>query len=72
MDESIGAICVSRPTNPTGNVLTDAEVYQLTDLARSHGIPFILDSAYGLPFPGIVFVDAVAMRTELVRSPDFF
>ncbi len=64
MDDSIGAICVSRPTNPTGNVLTDSEVDQLTDLARSHGIPFILDNAYGLPFPGIVFVDAVTHWQE--------
>jgi len=64
MDETIGAICVSRPTNPTGNVLTDSEVRQLTDLARSHGIPFILDNAYGLPFPGIVFVDAVTHWQE--------
>jgi alanine-alpha-ketoisovalerate/valine-pyruvate aminotransferase len=24
--EEIGVVCVSRPTNPTGNVLTDAEV----------------------------------------------
>lgn len=64
MDESIGAICVSRPTNPTGNVLTDSEVCQLSDLARSHGIPLILDSAYGLPFPGIIFVDAVTAWQE--------
>lgn len=24
--DDIGAICVSRPTNPTGNVITDDEV----------------------------------------------
>jgi valine--pyruvate aminotransferase len=64
MDDSIGAICVSRPTNPTGNVLTDFEVEQLTDLTRSRGIPFILDNAYGLPFPGIVFVDAATHWQE--------
>src|SRR5690606_7907469 len=28
-EEAIGAICVSRPTNPTGNVLTDEEVDRL-------------------------------------------
>ena len=32
--DDIGAICVSRPTNPTGNVLTDDEVAKLMDLAR--------------------------------------
>lgn len=56
--ENVGAIAVSRPTNPSGNVLTDAEVKRLSDLAAERGIPFILDSAYGAPFPGIVFVPA--------------
>ncbi len=51
----IGAICASRPTNPSGNVLTDAEVAHLDALAREAGVPLILDNAYGEPFPGIVF-----------------
>jgi valine--pyruvate aminotransferase len=54
----IAAICASRPTNPTGNVLTDDEVARLSALARQHGIPLILDNAYGAPFPGIFFADA--------------
>lgn len=54
----IGAICVSRPTNPTGNVLTNEELARLSDLARTKGIPLIVDNAYGLPFPNIVFADA--------------
>lgn len=54
----IAAICASRPTNPTGNVLTDDEVARLAALAREHNIPFILDNAYGLPFPGILFEEA--------------
>ena len=49
------AICASRPTNPTGNVLTDDEVARLSALAAAHGIPLILDNAYGAPFPGILF-----------------
>ena len=56
--EDIGAICVSRPTNPTGNMLTDEEIERLLALAKSHSIPLIIDSAYGLPFPGIVFREA--------------
>ena len=56
--ESIGALAVSRPTNPSGNVLSDVEVCRLADLAAAHGIPLILDSAYGAPFPGILFVPA--------------
>jgi valine--pyruvate aminotransferase len=51
----VGAICASRPTNPSGNVLTDAEVAHLDALARDAGVPLILDNAYGEPFPGIVF-----------------
>ncbi|MCF7674460.1 MAG: valine--pyruvate transaminase [Akkermansiaceae bacterium] len=54
----IAALCASRPTNPTGNVLTDGEVERLAKLAREHGIPLILDNAYGAPFPGIFFSDA--------------
>jgi len=54
----VGAICASRPTNPTGNVLTDEEVARLSMMASKAGIPFILDNAYGLPFPGIVFTEA--------------
>jgi valine--pyruvate aminotransferase len=54
----IGAIAVSRPTNPTGNVLTDEEVARLSALAASHGVPLILDNAYGHPFPGVIYVSA--------------
>ena len=57
-EEHIGAICVSRPTNPTGNVLTDDEIAQLSTLARRAGIPLIIDNAYGLPFPGAIFTEA--------------
>ncbi len=52
------AICASRPTNPTGNVLTDDEVAHLSAIAKQHGIPLIIDNAYGAPFPGIIFADA--------------
>ena len=56
--EDVAAICVSRPTNPTGNVVTDDELERLGALARARGVPLIVDNAYGLPFPGIVFGDA--------------
>lgn len=55
--EDIGVICVSRPTNPTGNVLTDDEIEQLDKIAREKGIPLLIDNAYGVPFPGIIFSD---------------
>ena len=56
--DDVGAVCVSRPTNPTGNVITDDEVRVLAGRARAAGVPLILDNAYGLPFPGAVFRDA--------------
>ena len=56
--EDVAAICVSRPTNPTGNVVTDEELARLGAIARTRGVPLIVDNAYGLPFPGIVFGDA--------------
>ncbi len=54
----IGAICVSRPTNPTGNVVTDEELARLDSLAKKHNIPLIVDNAYGVPFPSMVYGDA--------------
>ena len=53
--DDIGLICVSRPTNPTGNVLTDEEMQRLDTLARQHNIPLLIDNAYGTPFPNIIF-----------------
>jgi valine--pyruvate aminotransferase len=56
--DQTAALCVSRPTNPTGNVLTDEEVEHLDQIAQAADIPLIIDGAYGLPFPGILFNDA--------------
>jgi valine--pyruvate aminotransferase len=53
----IACMAVSRPTNPSGNVLTDAEMEQLSILADAHGIPLIVDNAYGAPFPNIIFTE---------------
>ncbi len=64
VDDSIAAICASRPTNPTGNVLTDEEIRKLDKLARQHNIPLILDNAYGLPFPNIIFEDVEPFWNE--------
>jgi valine--pyruvate aminotransferase len=56
--DDIAALCVSRPTNPTGNVLTDDEIAGLKRLALDHDIPLIIDNAYGVPFPGIIYTRA--------------
>lgn len=61
-----GAICVSRPTNPTGNVITDDELARLETLARAHDIPLIVDGAYGTPFPSLLFVDATPHWNEQI------
>jgi len=55
--DDIGAMCVSRPTNPTGNVLTNDEIDSLVKAAAVKDIPLIIDNAYGMPFPNIVFSD---------------
>ncbi|MCM2310920.1 MAG: valine--pyruvate transaminase [Steroidobacteraceae bacterium] len=62
----VAALCVSRPTNPTGNVLTLDELAQLDALARRRGVPLIIDAAYGLPFPGIQFTDDSLLWNENV------
>ena len=55
--DDIAALCVSRPTNPSGNVLTNEEIHRLDAIARGAGVPLIIDNAYGTPFPGILFRD---------------
>lgn len=55
--DNTAALCVSRPTNPTANVLTDDEISHLDRIAEQAGIPLIIDGAYGVPFPNITFVD---------------
>ena len=57
VDKHVGALCISRPTNPTGNVLADEEVESLLSLADAADVPFIIDNAYGKPFPNIVFTE---------------
>lgn len=57
IQDNVSALCVSRPTNPTGNVLTDGEITHLARIAEDRGIPFLIDNAYGAPFPHILFKD---------------
>jgi valine--pyruvate aminotransferase len=62
----VAAICVSRPTNPSGNVLTTAELERLDALARRHRVPLIVDAAYGRPFPGIEFAESRGLWNDNV------
>ena len=61
---NIRALCVSRPTNPSGNLLSDAALSRLESFAAAQDIPLIIDNAYGWPFPGIVFGDARPLWTD--------
>ena len=64
LDQEVGAVCFSRPTNPTGNVVTDKEVSRLRELANASGVPLIIDNAYGTPFPNIIFEEATPVWDE--------
>ncbi len=56
-DETTGCIIFSRPCNPTGNVLSEAEVQQIADLAAPFEIPVLIDSAYGPPYPSLNYTE---------------
>lgn len=61
--EHVTAICLSRPTNPSGNVVSTDELKRLDEIAAARNVPLIIDSAYGLPFPGMM-----ATKTGLFYS----
>jgi valine--pyruvate aminotransferase len=56
-DGSVGALCLSRPTNPSGNIATAEELAQLDGFARTQDVPLIVDGAYGPPFPDITYTE---------------
>ncbi len=66
VDDDINAMCVSRPTNPTGNVITDDELNQLLSMCQQHDIPLIVDNAYGAPFPDIIYTDVQPIWNEQI------
>ncbi len=55
INDDTGAVCVSRPTNPTGNVISNDELHTLLEMTRAADVPLIIDNAYGAPFPDIMF-----------------
>ena len=55
--DDTGCVIFSRPSNPTGNVLTDEEVTRLADMASKVNAPVFIDSAYGPPFPALNFTE---------------
>ncbi len=61
-----GFVLFSRPCNPTGNVLTDAEVNRIADLAQARHVPVFVDSAYAPPYPGLNFAEMTPIFRENV------
>ena len=43
---------------PEGQFKYHEELIKLDALAHQHGVPLVIDNAYGVPFPGIIFSDA--------------
>ena len=43
------------PDKSFWDVLTNDEIHRLAALARAAEVPLIIDNAYGVPFPGILF-----------------
>ena len=58
------AVCLSSPTNPSGNVITDEEMDRLRGICQKAEIPLIIDNAYGAPFPNIFFKDITPVWDE--------
>lgn len=60
----LGCVLLSRPTNPTGRVSSEEELKVLLRFAKDRKIPFLLDNAYGLPFPGILYENNELFHSE--------
>ncbi|MBC2600923.1 valine--pyruvate transaminase [Puniceicoccus vermicola] len=60
----IRAACVSRPTNPTGNVLCLEDLERLHAYCRAKDALLIIDNAYGTPFPNMIFRDEAPFWRE--------
>lgn len=57
ISEETGCVIVSRPCNPTGNVLTDEEVIKIAEMAKPFHVPVLIDAAYAPPFPALNFTE---------------
>ncbi|NEP50774.1 MAG: valine--pyruvate transaminase [Moorea sp. SIO3C2] len=57
ISEETGCVIVSRPCNPTGNVLTDEEVIKIAEMATPFNVPVLIDAAYAPPFPALNFTE---------------
>jgi len=57
INEESGCVILSRPCNPTGNVISEEELTKITELAAPYNVPVILDAAYAPPYPALNFTE---------------
>ncbi|WP_039928456.1 valine--pyruvate transaminase [Leptospira yanagawae] len=50
----IGVLAISRPTNPTGNVINLSDLEWMEERTKKLNIPILIDLAYGNPFPNLI------------------
>ncbi|MBL0955920.1 MAG: valine--pyruvate transaminase [Leptospira sp.] len=50
----VGVLAISRPTNPTGNVLSLEHLEWMEKSTTKQNIPILIDLAYGNPFPNLI------------------
>lgn len=67
----VGAVVVSRPSNPAGNVISDAALEELARECAEIGALLVVDNAYAPVVPGLAFRDMTmpwADNVVLVQS----
>jgi len=62
--DTVRLMVLSRPTNPSGNVISDDDIAFLSQECLRREIPLLIDHAYGAPFPNAVYV-----ATESIWAP---
>ncbi|TGL44855.1 valine--pyruvate transaminase [Leptospira perdikensis] len=50
----VGCVALSRPTNPTGNVLSLTDLDWIESKTKKRSLPLLIDLAYGNPFPNLI------------------
>lgn len=64
--EEVWAILLSRPCNPTWNVISDEEMEKIYDYVKWTDIPVFIDSAYAPPIPNLCFTEINTKLNENV------
>ena len=63
-NSNLGLMCISRPSNPTSNVVSEEEIATLQAYSITNKTPLLIDAAYGFPFPNVQFVDSALTFSE--------